>query len=177
MIKEIWKDIPDYEGLYQISNIGNIKSLDRITTIVKQESTFKQRFKGRTLKPIRDPYGYLFVNLFKNAKRYNIKIHQLVAMAFLNHIPCGHDIVIDHIDNNKLNNNLRNLQLVTSRYNVSKGKDKTKTSSKFIGVSWDKQHNKWLSQIRINGKNKNLGRFDIESQASKCYQLALSKVL
>ena len=160
MEKEIWKDVLDYEGGYQVSNLGNVKSL--------------KLNKEKILKPGIDSHGYLRVDLFYKGKRKTIKVHQLVAMAFLNHTPDGTTkIVTDHIDNNPLNNRLENLQLISQRENLSKDKNGT---SKYTGVSWDKERNKWRSEIRINGKIKYLGRFNSEEEASEYYQRQLMQL-
>lgn len=104
MKKEIFKTIPNFED-YQVSNFGRVKS-------------FKRKVP-RILKPALSSSKYLTVGL--NGKTF--QIHQLVAIVFLNHKPMGSRIgaiVVDHIDNNKLNNNLNNLQLLTTSQNLKK---------------------------------------------------------
>ena len=140
MEKEIWKDIPEYEGLYQISKTGKIKSLKKLVEY-SNRSGFK---KEKILKGGIDR-GYTFVILSKDGKVKNFKIHQLMAITFLNHKPNGYKVVVDHIDNNTLNNNLENLQLITQRENTSK--DKNNTTSKYSGVHKNKK-NKWIAQIQ-----------------------------
>ena len=93
-------------------------------------------------------------------------------MAFLNHKPCGHKMVVDHIDNNKLNDKLYNLQVITNRENVSK--DKKGGNSKYIGVH--KEKNKFRAAIRRDGKIKYLGLFTDEKEAAKAYQNELNKI-
>jgi hypothetical protein len=96
----------------------------------------------------------------------------LVAMAFLNHKPCGHKLVVDHIDNNPLNDRLYNLQVITHRQNCSKDK---KGTSKYTGVTWEKRINKWKAHIRINSKLKYLGYFTDELKAANAYKKALEE--
>jgi hypothetical protein len=85
----------------------------------------------------------------------------LVAMAFLNHKPDGtHKIVVDHINNNKLDNRVVNLQLISQRENLSK--DRKDGTSKYVGVCWKKSRNKWQVDIKIDGKRKYLGLFTDE---------------
>ena len=172
---EIWKEIKGYES-YEVSNLGRVKSLARIVTTAKGSRVLKEKI----LKPASTGFKklktkHLGVFLTKNGKAKTKKVHQLVAIAFLNHKPNGHKLVVDHIDNNSLNNELGNLQIITNRENTSK--DKKNGASKFIGVSWNKSAKKWQSSISINGKNKHLGRFTNELEASKSYQNALSKLV
>ena len=92
-------------------------------------------------------------------------------MAFLGHTPCGYKAVVNHIDFDKLNNNANNLEIVTSRQNSNQRH--IKSSSKYTGVVWVKNNQKWKSQIRINGEVISLGHFDDELLASDAYQVAL----
>jgi hypothetical protein len=82
--------------------------------------------------------------------------------------------LVDHIDNNKLNNKLNNLQLTTNRINSTK--DRVGPTSKFIGVGFHKSTNKWRSRIQIDGKNIWLGVFVTEIEASNAYQNALKSI-
>ena len=155
-MEEEWKSIKGYEN-YKISSKGRVKS-------------FKLN-KGKLLKTGVNIHGYKKVNLCKNGKLKYKTVHQLVAVAFLNHTPCGLKLVVNHIDFDKLNNNVSNLEIVTSRENGNR--KHIKSSSKYTGVSWYKPRNKWRAQIRINGKKKHLGYFKCEILASNTYQKAL----
>lgn len=168
--KEIWKDIPNYEGYYQVSNIGRVKSLER-----KVKGKGERLISEKILKPYYTGGGYDAVALMKNGIKKTSQIHKLVAIAFLGHKPCGHNQVVDHIDNNKLNNRLDNLQLTTQRHNLSK--DRKGGTSKYTGVSWDRNANKWVAKIRLNGKNNHLGLFENEIEASKAYQDRLKIII
>ena len=165
-MQEIWKDIPGYEGFYQISRSGKVKSLTRV---IIWRNTLKE-LKGKTLKPSTNK-GYLYIVLYKNGGKKTKKIHQLSAITFLNHKPNKYKIVVDHIDNDRSNNRIENLQLVTHRYNCSK--DRKNKSSKYTGVSWCKQHGKWVVFIRLGLKKKNLGLFTSEFRAHLAYQYVL----
>lgn len=167
-MKEIWKDIPGYEGLYQASDLGNIRSLDRF-------SKKGHRLKGKVKKSSLNGRGYLGVTLNNLHYRRTITVHILVAMTFLGHVPCGMKVVVDHKDNNKLNNRKDNLQLTTHRYNTSK--DKVGGSSKYVGVDWFSKANKWRALIEIKGKSKHLGLFLNELDAHKAYQKALKDLI
>ena len=161
---EIWKDIPEYEGYYKVSNLGNIKSLN-----------YRRTGKEQLLKLSKESNGYLQVGLFKNKKNKVFKVHQIVATTFLNHIRCGHKLVINHIDFDKTNNNLNNLEIITQRQNTNQ--KHLKSSSKYIGVCWDKNRQKWKVKIYINGVNKSLGYFDDELQAANTYNEALKNII
>jgi hypothetical protein len=175
--KEIWKDIPNYEGYYQVSNTGKVKSIERKVKhshsgwMTIKERELKSRISGRDYKK---GEGYYQVVLHNGIGKRYYGVHVLVAMAFLSHAPSGHKIIVDHIDDNKLNNKLDNLQLITSRYNCSRSK-RNKTS-KYVGVTWHKINNKWTSRIYINGENKYLGQFDCELAAAKAYQDKLKEI-
>ena len=166
---EIWKSIEGCED-YEISNLGRVKSLAR--TVIFSDGRVVSR-KEKFLKLSVNDRGYLIVSLCKDTKSKTKKVHQLVAIAFLNHTPDGNKLVIDHIDNNPLNNKLGNLQIITHRENTSKDR---KGSSQYTGVSWHKPCKKWIARIYINGKSKNLGRFKDELEAAKAYQTALKEL-
>ena len=161
---EVWKDIPEYEGLYQVSNLGNVRSLN-----------FKNTKKVKILKKGLNSNGRYRITLSKNGKKKgNCKISQLSAMAFLNHKPCGHKIVVDHIDNDKENDKLYNLQLISNRENTIK--DTKRGSSRYVGVSWSKTSKKWRATIHTQGKLKHLGYFTDEKEAAQVYQNELNKI-
>lgn len=156
---ETFKPIPNYPD-YQVSNIGRVKSL--------------KKGKEKILKAGTDSHGYLIVTLCSEGKRKTKNIHQLVAVAFLGHNPNSHALVVNHVDFDKLNNHLSNLEIVTQRTNSNLAH--IKSSSKYTGVSWYKRDKKWCARIAVNGKCKHLGYFDSEEQASGAYQSDLNKI-
>jgi len=157
---EIWKDIPKYEGYYQVSNLGRVKS-------------FKKN-KITILKNRDNKRGYYQVDLYLNGTKKSRNVHQLVAITFLNHKPHGHNVVVNHINNDKLDNSLSNLELISQRENANL--KHIPSSSKYVGVSWDKKNKKWISRIRVNKSNKYLGGFDTEIEASNAYQAFLQQI-
>jgi hypothetical protein len=163
MENEIWKDIIGYESKYQVSNLGNVKSLNYGSTK-----------KERLLKGCIGKSGYLQVDLCKNGIKKTKSIHVLVCESFLNHIPCKWKLVVDHIDSNPLNNNLLNLRIITHRENTSK--ERTKKSNLPVGVSFYKKSKKYISAIIINKKNTHLGYFNTPEEASNAYQLKLKEL-
>jgi hypothetical protein len=105
---ETWKDVKDYEYLYQISNLGNVKSLH-----------YSGGKKEKILKFSKDKDGYLQVNLTKNKKHKNYKVHRLVALNF---IPNPDNLPqVNHKDENKQNNKVDNLEWCTNKYNNNYG--------------------------------------------------------
>ena len=169
-MEEIWKDVPDYEGLYQVSNLGRVKSSPKEWVTGKHNSP--RRHNGIILRFGKQQGRYNCVLLYKQGGRKTMAVHQLVAMAFLDHTPCGFKLVVDHIDDNPSNNRVDNLQIVTHRFNVRKTQGNG--TSKYKGVYWYK--NRWVTQITVNGKIKHLGRFKCELAAHHAYQKALKEL-
>ena len=121
-------------------------------------------YTGKRMKPyLRKGYQRL------NVSGRNYYVHQLVAMAFLGHTPCGHKIVVDHINGIKDDNRLENLRLISARDNVAFGRG----SSKYAGVS--KFRNKWRADIRVDGHLHYLGLFPDEETARIAYIKARDK--
>lgn len=115
-MREIWKDIEGYEGLYQVSSLGRIKSLDRYVS----NGRGLRLLKGRILKPEITKFGYMQISLCnENVKHKRFKVHRLVAKAFIpnhNNLP-----QINHIDEVKTNNSLSNLEWCDAFYNQNHG--------------------------------------------------------
>ena len=113
-MKEIFKDIEEYEGLYQISNLGRVKSL--------------KYGKERILKPAKDKKGYLYVCLYKQGKMKIYRVHRLVAQAFIpnpNNLP-----QVNHKDEDKTNNASSNLEFCDAKYNNNYGNHNKKMGEK-----------------------------------------------
>lgn len=166
---EIWKDIPEYEGSYQVSSFGRVKSLERKIW----RNTHYLPIKERILKQAKGK-KYLIVGLHNKGLSRKRQVHQIIAMCFLNHKPNGFKFVVDHKDNNPLNNHVDNLQIVTNRYNSSK--DKKGYTSKYLGVSWKSSRKKWRSAIYHNGKDVHLGFFTNQKEASVYYNNAVKAI-
>lgn len=108
MIKEEWRDIEGYEGMYQVSNLGNVRGLNRV------DSTGRKR-KERILKPKVTSSGYHQAGLCKNSKVTNHLIHRLVAVAFIDNP--DNKKTVNHKDGCKSNNKLMNLEWLTASEN------------------------------------------------------------
>lgn len=143
---EVWKDVVGYEGLYQVSNYSNVKSLIR----------------GKLLKSIYPYKDYNFVKLYKNGKRETKGCHVLCGEAFL-----GYDtknkfgLVLDHKNDNKKDNFLSNLQIITQRQNVRKSIVKKNTP--YYGVY--KVGNKWRARFYFKNKPYHVGYYNCDYEA------------
>lgn len=110
MENEIWKEIPGYKGLYEVSNYGQIKSIERLEKCGNKTRIRKARILKQSLRR-----GYLFVSLCKNGRKENVVIHRIVSLLF---IPNPNNMSeVDHIDGNKINNKVSNLRWVTAKQN------------------------------------------------------------
>lgn len=150
---EQWKDVVGYDGRYQVSSFGRVKSLAG---------------REKMLRPGIIHNGYLTVSLTTFGKEQRMKlVNRLVLEAFEGYS----ELDVDHINGIKTDNRLENLRYLTRRNNISEYhlKKGTKTS-KYTGVSWYAKRNKWQSAIFYNGKSIWLGLFDDEVEASMAYQ-------
>ena len=119
-MQEIWKDIPGYEGFYQASNIGRIRSVDRLAPNKKYGENGKRRWKGVVLKAKRTADNCDRVTLWKCGKGKDWLTYRLVAMAFLG-MPPNEKYTINHKDGNRLNNKVENLEWMTLADNIRHG--------------------------------------------------------
>lgn len=162
-MEEIWKDISGYEGLYQVSNYGNVRSLNRLIN----KSGNIHRMKGRVLKNRLGTTGYYGVSLSKKGIVKPFQVHQLVAMAFLGHKRNGYNKVVDHINHIRTDNRVINLRILDVRDNTSYSKRNKKGT--LIGAHFSKNENKWKSSIRCGEKSFHIGYFENEHSASEAY--------
>lgn len=158
---KVWKPITEYENLYQISNHGEVRSLDRAS--FHKEHKNLHSIKGKLLKNVVSDTGYYRVVLSKDSKKKIKKVHILLMQAFKEY---DSNLVVDHIDGKKLNNNLNNLRMVSRSQNQWNRKANSNSSSKYKGVSWDSTHKKWKVQILFND----------EIMAAKAYDIMAKQV-
>lgn len=120
-MEELWRDIEGYEGLYQVSNFGRVKSFDT-------KDKLDRIRKGRVLKGRKDKYGYIQVGLYKQGVASKKKIHRLVAEAFISNPENKPEV--NHIDEDKTNNIISNLEWVTAKANLNHGTRNERSSRK-----------------------------------------------
>lgn len=169
---EIWKPVKGFEDNYQVSNLGNIRS------IKSSQGNYRERPK----KAFVGTNGYYNVNLWKDNKGTTHSLHRLVCEAFLDNPE--NKPTVNHIDGNKLNNEISNLEWSTYSENIIHAFDnglqcrercrqrmlgtKSKNSkSKYHNVSYEKGRAKWVGSIKINRKTVGNKRFDNEIDAAK----------
>lgn len=115
---EIWKDVLDYEGYYQVSNEGRVKSLERTVESVSHGKPCLRRIKGFMIRLQSNcRHGYIQVDLKKEGKRKSFYVHRLVWEAFNGRIPEG--LEVDHKNTKRSDNNLHNLRLKTHQDNLN----------------------------------------------------------
>lgn len=145
-MQEIWKDIEGYEGLYQVSNFGRVKSLDRY--VLRNENTLFVKVIVLSQLNIR---GYLAVRLCNSGKYKNYFVHRLVANAFIHND--NNYSEINHIDENKHNNHVDNLEWCDRKYNVNYGSRADKFSNSMKGKLAGKNNPRYGKIGTMNGKH------------------------
>ena len=140
---EVWKPVVGYEGLYEVSNIGRVRSIN-----------FHKSGKAKVMRPSFNTWGYLIVDLRKNNKRHSYAVHRLVALAF---IPNPDNLPeINHKNEIKYDNNVENLEWCTRKYNINYG-------------TAIKRRSKQIVQFDNNGNV--MGKFKSIREASRYCQL------
>ncbi len=160
---EQWKDVPNYEGLYQVSDLGRVKSLN-----------YKQSLIPKIMTLVQEKNGYYKINMSKNGIVTNKKPHKLVAEVFLNHTPCRYELVVNHKNFNKLDNRKTNLEIVTARENSNK--KHLQSSSIYTGVFVNDKTKQITSRVVIGRKTIHLGTFKTEKEASMYYENAVKSI-
>ena len=138
---EIWKDIKGYEGLYQVSNEGRVKSLARWIDGVNYGKPCKKYRKEKIMNQQEVKGGYMRVALCKKNKHHSYQVHRLVYETFEGDIP--NDLQVNHIDENKKNNCLENLNLMTPKENMNWGTNRQRAAEKYKKTlyQYDKNNN------------------------------------
>lgn len=155
---EVWKDIQGYEGLYQVSNFGRVRSLDKK---VKCRGGKYRLVKGRIMQPVHSGANYSAINLYKDKHHHMQYVHRLVAKAFIPN-PNGY-LEINHKDENKDNNNVSNLEWCDRIYNNNYGTHNARTSKtrksapKYAkqSIRNGRKQSKPVIQLTLDGKTIN----------------------
>lgn len=158
---EIWKDIKGYEGSYQASNLGRIKSLARVVT---KCNGVKMPIHEKIIKKVKGNCDYHQVSLSIEHKIINKRVHRLVISAFIGHS----DLLVNHIDGDKLNNVIGNLEYVTTLENMNHWVTVLQKKTKY-GASFDKTKNRFRPRIYKNSKSIRLGSFLTEEEAHDAF--------
>lgn len=162
MGEEVWKDIPGYEGLYQVSTTGRIKALERM----RKNKRFRKEY---ILKNHDYENGYKKITLCDNSmKTKRFFVHRLVAMTFIenpNHLP-----IVNHKDENPSNNNVDNLEWCTYQYNVTYGNRMSKVSGEN-----NKQHKLTKRQVEEIRNKYIFGKYG-NGQVTLAKQYGVSRV-
>jgi len=114
-MEEIWKPIKGYEGIYEVSSLGRVRSLARYIQIQDPRGSHMRKLQGRILTPHKMTNGYLGIRLSQDCKEENLLIHRLVALAFVSGYRDG--LITNHKDRNRANNRADNLEWVTYQEN------------------------------------------------------------
>lgn len=176
-MKEVWKDIEGYEGLYQISNLGNVKSLDRTQIQKRGDLYYNKKYKGQIIKSHLTHRGYCAVGVTKHNRHKNFSVHRLVARAFIPNPENKPEV--NHIDGNKQNNRVDNLEWNTSSENLkhaynNKLKTCTKKHREVAKYQCKKNFSKKILQYNLNGEF--LKEWDSITEASNFYNIPISGI-
>ena len=173
---EIWKDAKNFEGYYQVSNYGRIKTIPRKV----KAGTGHRIVKSKIKTPLISGDGYLISRLYKNNREYCVQVHQLVAFSFIGDYP-HEDSVIDHIDFDKTNARLDNLRFISNRENVIRSINRAEKKAP-LGVylipagRGRLKNNRWASSVKANNIKYYLGCFETAELASQAYQQKIAEL-
>lgn len=155
----IWKDIPGYEGLYRLNINGQIESCNKMM--------YKTLSPKKLVKLSKNKSGYIFVNLSKRNIKQMFQIQKLMALTFAGGVP--HGKVVDHIDADKTNNNINNLQFITQRENAVK---ELLLKNGYVDIYQRKDNNKWRARLQLSHKRLSIGNYDTINEALLEYDKA-----
>ena len=154
---ERWKVIEDYDN-YSVSSFGRVRN-DKTNRLLKLGS---------------DGGGYFKVDLRFNNKRKTIRIHKLVANAFIKNPQ--NKRCVDHIDRNRKNNHISNLRYATDSENGMNKIKQSNNTTGYVGVTYDKRRGKYQARYSLNGKLKHIGYYNTALEASEAYQAKIKVV-
>ncbi len=162
--REIWRPVPDYEAVYEVSNFGRVRSLTRTRMVNNSHGGVSPRTdRGRLLALGDNGNGYVFVQFRSNGKRRNYYVHRLVAEVFIGK-PENGEFVVDHLDHNRRNNYAGNLEWVTQKENIQRSKELMRHPKKRCMVSSTGE--KYISRYK-DGYRVNIGWANVCKQFKK----------
>lgn len=169
---EIWKDIPEFEGRYQVSSLGRIRSIQ------DNHGNYREQLRATWVST----KGYVYVQLFVKDVRHNVSVHHAVARAFIENP--DQKKTVNHIDGNKQNNHVTNLEWHTYSENLKhaytaglkKGQEHFKgvklgKTSQFNNVTYDSAKDRWIASVKFQGK-MHTKRFPIKDYGDRAEILA-----
>ena len=154
--RESFRAVSEFTN-YEVSSVGRVRRSET----------------GKVMKQTENSYGYLVLNLSKDGKHKQKKVHQLVAEAFLTNPE--NKRTVDHIDSDRKNNCIGNLRFATHSENSRNTSKRANTTSKYYGVCFHKNADKWVAQIQIGGRRKHLGYFTDEKQGAEVFNKAAAE--
>lgn len=171
---EVWLDIKDFEGFYQVSNCGRIRSKTRISNSSKSGKSYKRILNSRIIRPNFTRGSYMSVGLHKNGKAKTMSLHRLVAAAFLenpDNLP-----EVNHIDSNPINNHVENLEWCSTLDNRLHAMEFGKWNFKGEKAVFSKLTNEKVLTIRANIENKSIAKLAAEFGVTrKCISNILNR--
>lgn len=156
---EVWSDISGFEGVYQVSDLGNIRGTDREVRFQYGDGrSVTRKVPGGAIKSRPDAYGYRLVTLCRNGKPFHFKVHRIVASAFVAN-PRGEEQV-DHIDGNRSNNAASNLRWSCPQKNRWNLNCEPRAASGVRGVRFrEGRVNPWQAYGKVGDKFRSLGHY------------------
>lgn len=171
-MQEIWKDLPTYEGYYQVSNLGRVRSVDRYVKCIHNS---KRLVKGVIKVPQKNKAGYYITTLTKEGKAHTYTYHQMVAWAFLPNFKKGDEL--NHINGIKTDNRLENLELSNPSHNqlhaVRNHLRRKVGKSKYHNVSYAANRpelkKRWIACLNINGNSSYKFKYFVTEEEAARY--------
>lgn len=165
IVNEEWLPAPGFEGSYEVSSLGNLRSIARM---IFPESGKPYMLGGRILK-LSTHQGYRYGIFRKGGKNFTARAGRLVALAFLK-MPPGMEA--DHIDMNRSNDHISNLRISSASQNIANTKARKNNQCGLKGASLNKVTGRWRARIKVGYKEIHIGNFDSAEEAHAAYCVA-----
>lgn len=168
--EETWKDIKGYEGLYEVSNLGRIRSLDRYKNTKGRYGIIKAKIKGRLLKPCLNHDGYEEIVLSKDGKSKMYRLHRIVAETFINNFDNKNQV--NHKNGNKLDNKVKNLEWCNCKDNIHHA-----LKNNLMKPAKGKEHYMAKEVGKYNENNQLIEKYDTIVQAGKLNKISDTNII